>query len=291
MTVSTLMNVDITKVAISSIIDNSTGIPVLLFSSRRLAYKTRQHGRQLQGGSSPIIFKVTVVTGTASSAGGSSSSSSASKATLLTSYLDGTEPLPASAQNTLGGTNPLSMLSSVSGVPISSLSANVVPNSVVVEPVYVPHVYPTRTSTPTPSATQTPIVTNLVGIIVASSKGTALSSFQIAGFVAAGLAGVCFCAGFWLCVKLSIFDKCCCRAKKVEQVSVKTLAANEFKGRGPIRIARRQPRKSDAIGMNPGGTVDNSDKIDGVSFNTVIVNPLHETKQFDDKEENNHDEL
>ena len=69
------------------------------------------------------------------------------------------------------------------------------------------------------------------------------------------------------------------------------MAANEFKGRGPIRIARRQPRKSDAIGMNPGGTVDNSDKIDGVSFNTVIVNPLHETKQFDDKEENNHDEL
>ena len=290
-TVSTLMNVDITKVAISSIIDNSTGTPVLLFSSRRLAYKTRQHSRQLQGGSSPIIFKVTVVTGTASNAGGSSSSSSASKATLLTSYLNGTVPLPASAQNTLGGTSPLSMLSSVSGVPISSLSANVVPNSVVVEPVYVPHVYPTRTSTSTPSATQTPIVTNLVGIIVASSKGTALSSFQIAGFVAAGLAGVCFCAGFWLCVKLSIFDKCCCRAKKVEQVSVKTLAANEFKGRGPIRIARRQPRKSDAIGMNPGGTVDNSDKIDGVSFNTVIVNPLHETKQFEEEEENNHDEL
>jgi len=282
------MNVDITKVAISSIIDNSTGTPVLLFSSRRLVYKTRQ-SRQLQGGSSsPIIFKVTVITGTASSAGGSSSSSSsssASKATLLTSYLDGAVPLPASAQNTLGGANPLIMLSSVSGVPISSLSANVVPNSVVVEPVYVPHVYPTRTSTPTPSGTQTPIVTNLVGIIVASSKGTALSSFQIAGFVAAGLAGVCFCAGFWLCVKLSIFDKCCCRAKKAKQVSVRTLAANEFKGRGPIRIARRQPRKSDAIGMNPGGTVDNSDKIDGVSFNTVIVNPLHEGK------ENNHDEL
>jgi len=292
LTVSTLMNVDVSKVKISSIIDNSTGTPVVLFSSRRLAYKTRPE-RQLQGASSSIIFNINVITGTASSGGSSSSSTtSASKAALLTSYFDGTTPLPASAQTTLGGSNPLSMLSSVSGVPISTLSAIIVPNSVVVEPVYVPHIYPTRTSTPTPTGTQTPVITNLVGTIVASSKGTALSSFQIAGFVAAGLAGVCFCAGFWLCVKLSIFDKCCCRGKKTEQVSTRTLAVNEFKGRGPIRIARRQPRKSDAIGnANTGGIVDNSDKIDGVSFNTVIVNPLYENDQRKDEEDEDHDEL
>jgi alpha-tubulin suppressor-like RCC1 family protein len=290
--VSTLTSVDISMVKISSIIDNSTGL--LLYSIRRLDVIDRdvidRNSRHLIGSGSSIIFKINVKTSSVASSS-TSSSMSASKANLLKSYLDGSVPIPSSIQASLGGTNPLNLISTSSGVSLSSLSANVIAESIVIEQAYVAHIYPTRSSTSTPSSSPTPIITEMVGIILASSKGTSLSSFQIAGFVAAALAGVCFCAGFWLCLKLSIFDKCCCRRRVTEKQSIGVMAAGEFKGRGPIRITRRtqQARMSDVIG-NSNGAIDNSDKIDSVSFNTVIVNPLHERK-IKEEEEDEHDEL
>jgi len=243
--VAAVLGLPPSAVLVTRVTDNATG--AVLFSTpvpmRRQLQPQQPRGLQGGGGGGGgggAVVAVRATTGAPNSGGGGAgAASSSSQAALLGSVLSGAAPLPAAAAAQLNGSL-WGAVAAAAGVPVAALSAAVVAGSVAFEPSFAPFVASTQTATPS----STPIVTGLAPVSTVLEDPAKLSSFAVAGAVAAGIFALLLGLSALLCAQMA-FCRLCCSSRKAAAAADDPGAGassehRKVRGRGPLVLGRRE---------------------------------------------------